>query len=84
MVKHNLKHYEILGLFLLFVGATWLGMGLYATILAANKSLFCPVFVGHELLIFPIFYGFGVVLMALGRIELKGVLPGKGRRQNGK
>jgi len=82
MVKHNLKIHELMGLFLLFIGATWLGLGIYATLLGANRLLmdFFPPLSGYELLIFPIFYGLGAVLLALGRIELREALPGKGRR----
>lgn len=82
MVKHNLKYHEIVGLLLLFVGSTWLGVGLYATILGANRFLvdYLPLLSGSELLIFPIFYGLGAILVALGRIELRGVIPGRGRK----
>ena len=82
MVKHNLKIHEMMGLILLFIGSTWLGIGIYATTLASNKILmdYFPPLTGFELLIFPIFYGLGVVLLALGAIELREALPGKGRR----
>lgn len=82
MVKHNLRKHEIIGLFLLFIGATWFGLGLYATALGASRFLvdYMPLLEGLELLIFPIFYGLSVVLLALGMIELKEALPGKGRR----
>ena len=82
MVKHNLKIHELVGLSLLFIGASWLGLGLYATLLGANRILLdiFPPLQGHELLIFPIFYGLGAVLIALGKIELAETLPGKGRR----
>ena len=82
MVKHNLKYHELVGLILLFVGTTWLGLGVYATILGANRFLvdYIPLISGSELLIFPIFYGLGAVLIALGGIELREVLPGKNRR----
>lgn len=83
MVKHNLLYHELVGLLLLFVGMTWLGLGLYATLLGANRFLiqYLPLLSGSELLIFPIFYGLGAVLIALGKIELQEVVPGKTRRR---
>ena len=83
MVKHNVKHHEAIGLFLVFLGATWLGFALYGTLLASNRMLLAqvPLIAGKELLIFPIFYGLGALLMTLGFIELKEMLPGKGRRR---
>jgi len=82
MVKHNFRLHELIGLILLFIGATWLGLGLYATSLGANRFLVehLPLLSGSELLIFPIFYGLGVVLLALGTIELREAMPGKNRR----
>ena len=82
MVKYNLKKYEHIGLLLVFFGATWFGLGLYGTLLAANRLLVAqmPLLAGKELLIFPIFYGLGAIMLALGRIELKEALPGKGRK----
>ena len=82
-MKHNLRTHEHIGLFLIFAGATWLGFGIYGTLLAANRLLLAevPLISGKELLIFPIFYGLGALLLALGRIELKEALPGKGRRR---
>jgi len=81
-MKINLRTHEYIGLFLIFVGATWLGLGIYGTLLAANRMLLAevPLISGKELLIFPIFYGLGALMIALGRIELKEALPGKGRR----
>ena len=64
MVKHNLKKHELMGLGLVFVGATWLGFALYGTMLAANRLLLAqvPLIAGKELFIFPLFYGFGSLL----------------------
>lgn len=82
MAKTNLKHHEGIGLFLIFVGATWLGFALYGTLLAGNRILVTqlPLISGKELLIFPIFYGLGALLMTLGWIEIKELMPGKRRR----
>lgn len=81
-MKLNLRTHEHIGLFLMFLGATWLGLGVYATLLAANRLLLpeTPLIAGAELLVFPIFYGFGALLIALGQIELREAKPGKGRR----
>jgi len=82
-MKTNLKTHEHIGLFLIFAGATWLGFGIYGTLLAANRLLLAevPLISGRELLIFPIFYGLGALMLAFGKIELKEALPGKGRRR---
>ena len=82
-MKHNLKQHEVIGLFLVFLGATWLGLGLYGTLLAANRLLLAqvPLIAGKELMIFPLFYGFGALMIALGKIELREALPGKGRNK---
>ena len=79
MATLNLRQHEFIGLFLVFIGATWLGFGLYGTMLAANRLLLAnvPLLAGNELLIFPIFYGLGAVLLVLGLIEVKEALPGK-------
>ncbi len=77
----NLRSHEIVGLFLIFAGATWLGFGLYGTLLAANRILLAQVapIAGKELLLFPIFYGLGALLIVLGQIELREATPGKNR-----
>ena len=75
MVKHNLRMHELAGLFLIFVGASWLGMALYGSVWAANAD---PIS-GREIMFFPIYYGFGAVLVALGAIELRWLAPGKRR-----
>ena len=68
-----------MGLFLVFLGATWLGFGIYGTLLGANRLLLANATLpsGHELAAFPVFYGLGAVLLVLGAIELKEALPGK-------
>ncbi|MBD3262781.1 hypothetical protein GF374_00175 [Candidatus Woesearchaeota archaeon] len=82
-MKANLKTHEHIGLFLMFAGATWFGFGIYGTLLAANRLLLSevPLISGKELLIFPIFYGLGALMLAFGQIELKEALPGKGRKK---
>jgi hypothetical protein len=81
MVKHNLRKHEAYGLILTFAGATWIGLGVYGTLLAANRLLAnVPLISGTELLLFPLFYGLGALMLAFGKIELKEALPGKGRR----
>ncbi len=81
MIDHNIRKHEALGLLLIFFGASWFGFGLYATFLAANHILMdIPLIRGNELLIFPIFYGVSAVLIVLGVIELREMLPGKNRR----
>ncbi|MEK6923251.1 MAG: hypothetical protein AABW84_00945 [Nanoarchaeota archaeon] len=81
MVKHNLRKHEAIGLILVFTGATWLGFGIYGTLLAANRLLLTqvPLIAGKELLLFPLFFGVGALLLSLGKIELREALPGKGR-----
>jgi hypothetical protein len=82
MARVNIRQHEFIGLFLIFVGATWLGFALYGTLLAANRLLLAnvPLLVGKELLIFPIFYGLGALLLVMGNIELREAMPGKRRR----
>ncbi len=77
----NLRKHEHMGLLMIFLGASWLGLGLYSTLLAANRLLLAqvPLIAGKELLIFPIFYGLGALLVTLGQIELREALPGKNR-----
>ncbi len=77
----NLRKHEHMGLLMIFLGASWLGLGLYSTLLAANRLLLAqvPLIAGRELLIFPIFYGLGALLVTFGNIELREALPGKNR-----
>ena len=81
-MKANLRRHEFAGLLLMFVGATWLGIGLYSTLLAANRILLAnvPLISGKDLIIFPLFYGLGALLLTLGKIELRESMPGKNRR----
>ncbi len=81
MVRHNLKRHEHLGQLFIFLGATWIGFGLYGTFLAANRLLVpnMPLITGKELWLFPLFYGLGTVLLYHGTIELREALPGKNR-----
>lgn len=80
MVKHNLKAHEHIGLFLVFIGASWIGMGLYSTLLAANRLVAeMSLISGKELIMIPLFYGLGALVLVLGSIELREVLPGKNR-----
>lgn len=79
--KKNMRQHELIGALLIFVGATWLGAGVYATLLAANRLLIdVPILSQSELLIFPIFFGLGALLIMFGIIELKEMLPGRNRR----
>jgi hypothetical protein len=80
-MKHNIKKHEHMGLLLVFFGATWLGFALYGTLLAANRMLVqnMPLIAGKELLIFPMFYGLGAILLVMGNIEIREMLPGKNR-----
>lgn len=81
MVRHNMKKHEHLGQFFIFLGATWTGLGLYGTFLAANRLLVpnMPLISGRELLLFPLFFGLGALLWHHGTIELREALPGKNR-----
>ncbi len=71
-MKFNLKTNECVGLFLVFMGASWFGFAMYGTLLAANRQIAAiPLIAGKELFIFPIFYGLSALLMTLGWKELK-------------
>lgn len=85
-MKHNLRTHEVIGLVLVFLGATSLGIGLYLTLLGAigrpllhQSSDYFIKF--KEFILFPIFYGVGALLLSLGGIELKEAMPGKNREQ---
>ena len=80
-MQHNMRKHEHIGLLLVFIGATWLGFALYGTLLAANRMLVqnMPLIAGRELFIFPMFYGLGTILLMLGIIELRELMPGKNR-----
>ena len=80
----NLRKHEVIGLILVFLAATSIGIGLYLTLLGAigrpllhqSSDYFIK---GKEFALFPIFFGIGAVLWVLGGIELKEALPGKNR-----
>ncbi len=79
-MRYNLKKHEHIGLLLVFIGASWLGFSFYATLLAANRMLVnITLLNGKELLLFPLFYGIGALILTLGSIEIKEALPGKNR-----
>lgn len=83
-MKHNVKKHEFIGLALIFLAATSIGIGLYFTLMGAiGRPLLhqsSDYFLGKkEMLLFPIFYGVGALLWAIGKIELKEALPGKNR-----
>jgi len=80
-MKSNLKKHELIGLFMLFLSGTLLGLGLFVIMWGANRPLFYgsleQLIKGKEFLVFPLFFGLGFVLYALGQIELKEALPGR-------
>ena len=80
-MKHNLRKHEIIGLILIFLAGTSFGIGLYIALWSAFRPIFYGsldyLLSGKEFLLFPIFFGSAAVLWVLGKIELKGVLPGK-------
>lgn len=82
-MKHNLRRHEMIGLILVFLAGTCLGIGLYITFWGANRPLFHDsidyLIKGKELLLFPLFYGSAALLWSLGQIELKEARPGKKR-----
>ncbi len=80
-MRQNLKFHEHMGLFLVFAGASWLGFGLYITMLSANRLLIpgAQLLAGRELFMIPLFYGVGAIVLLLGTIELREALPGKNR-----
>jgi hypothetical protein len=75
-VKHNLNKHEIIGLFLVFMGASCFGAGLYYIVRSAiiGGNLF-----GKDIFIFPALFGIGILIYELGKIELKEIPPGKRR-----
>ncbi|MCX8147139.1 MAG: hypothetical protein N3D84_01590 [Candidatus Woesearchaeota archaeon] len=85
-MEHNLRRHEIIGLILIFLAATCIGIGLYLTLMGAigrpllrqSSDFFLK---GKEFVIFPIFFGIGALLWELGKIELKDVMPGKMRKE---
>jgi hypothetical protein len=83
-MKSNLRKHELIGLLMTFLGATLIGFGVYSSIWVAVRPMvfgsYEHVLRGKEILMFPLFYGIGFVLMALGKIELKEALPGSKRK----
>lgn len=83
-MQHNLRRYELIGLILIFLAGTSLGIGLYMVIWGANRPLFYGsldhLIKGKELLLFPLFFGTSALLWVLGKIELREALPGKKKR----
>jgi hypothetical protein len=77
----DLKRHEIIGLIMIFCAGSLIGLGLYITFWGANRPIFYGsidyLISGKEFLLFPLFYGLGFVLWALGHIELKEAMPGK-------
>lgn len=80
-MNSNLKRHELIGLIMIFLAGTFIGLGLYVTIWGAIRPLYFGdtdfLMKGKEFLLFPIFYGLGFVLYSLGKIELKEAMPGK-------
>jgi len=80
--------HEFIGLILIFLAATSIGIGLYLVLLGAvgrpllhqNPDYFLK---GKDFMLFPIFFGVGAVLWVMGKIELKEALPGKNRGREG-
>ncbi|MAG08101.1 hypothetical protein CMO89_01400 [Candidatus Woesearchaeota archaeon] len=83
-MPHNIRKHEFIGLLLIFLAGTCLGIGLYLTIWGANRPIFYNsldyLIKGKEMLIFPIFFGIGGILWVLGKIELKEAMPGRNLR----
>ena len=82
-MKTNLKKHEAIGLVMIFFSGTLIGLGLFGTFWLANRPFLlggeAPLIQGKEILLFPLFYGVGFVLWALGSIELKEAMPGRRR-----
>ncbi|MBN2368059.1 hypothetical protein JXC34_03495 [Candidatus Woesearchaeota archaeon] len=79
-MRSNLKKHEFIGLVMIFISGTLIGIGLFSTFWLANRPLLSgtnTLISAKEMLVFPIFFGLGFILWALGQIELKEALPGK-------
>lgn len=80
-MKSNVRRHELMGLLLVFLSGTCLGIGLFITYWGANRPLFYGsldyLLGGRELIIFPLFFGTAALLWVLGQIELKEMRPGK-------
>ena len=72
MVRHNLKMHEHIGLLLVFIGFSWLGFGLYDSMLAANLLLVPDALLrsGWGLIKIPLYFGIGAVITYLGIIQI--------------
>ena len=81
MVKHNMRIHELIGLLQIFVGAIWLGFGLVSVMIIANKILIpgAQIYQLMDIIAIILFFGPGAVLIMLGIIEVREVLPGKNR-----
>ena len=81
MVKHNMRIHELIGLLQIFVGAIWLGFGLVSAMIIANKILIpgAQIYGLMDVVSIILFFGPGAVLIMLGIIEVREVLPGKNR-----
>ena len=82
-LKSNLKVHELIGLVMVFLSGSLLGLGLYLTFWGANRPLLFEdinkLLSGKEYIIFPMFYGLSFILWSLGQIELKEARPGRKR-----
>ncbi|RMF07084.1 hypothetical protein D6764_00650 [Candidatus Woesearchaeota archaeon] len=82
MVKSNLKKHELVGLLLVFLAGTCLGIGLFIVLWGANRPLYYGsldyLIRGRELIVFPLFFGTAALLWALGQVELRWMKPGRG------
>jgi len=80
-MKSSIEKHELIGLSMIFLSGTCLGLGLYITFWGANRPLLFGsmsyLLKGKEFLLFPIFFGTGFLLWALGQIELKEMKPGR-------
>lgn len=75
-VRHNLHAHEFAGLALVFIGASCFGIGLYYII---RSAMLGGNITGSDIFVFPLLFGFGVLIFELGKIELKEIPPGKKR-----
>ena len=82
-MRSNFKVHEIIGIFMIFLGGTMIGLGVYFTVWGVMRAIYHNdlsfLFSAKELLVFPFFYGLGFVLYSLGQIELRDAIPGRRR-----
>ena len=76
-----MRIHELIGLLQIFVGAIWLGFGLVSGMIIANKILIpgAQIYQLMDIIAIILFFGPGAVLIMLGIIEVREVLPGKNR-----